>query len=197
MLSWQAQYVVCNKKFGLIFSAIELPDIGDSRRYSQFPGWREMQIRVITFRGPIFQKVRQKKMIRNIIGLIVGYVVGSVVNFGLIMANMAIMPAGTDFSTTEAVNAAMGSLQPVNFALVFLAHALGALVGAWVSTLIAVSHKLKIAIFIGALFLLGGIYAAVAINAPFWFEAADILFAYIPFALLGAKLGGAWKSTEL
>lgn len=136
-------------------------------------------------------------MLRNIIGFIVGYVVGSVVNFGLIMANMAIMPAGTDFSTPDAVNAAMSNLQPVNFALVFLAHALGALAGSWVAMLIAVSHKLKIAVLVGALFLLGGIYAAVAINAPFWFEAVDIILAYIPFALLGAKLGGAWKSTEL
>ena len=136
-------------------------------------------------------------MVRNILAVIVGWVAGSIVNFGLIMANMAMMPAGTDFSTPEGVNSAMGSLGPLNYALVFLAHALGALAGAWVASIIAVSHRLKVAIFVGVLFLLGGIYAAVAINAPFWFEAADILLAYIPFALIGAKLGGAWRSDEL
>ena len=136
-------------------------------------------------------------MVRNILGFIVGYLAGSAVNFGLIMANMAMMPSGTDFSTPEGVNASMANLGPINFALVFLAHALGTLVGAWIATLIAVSHRLKIALFVGVLFLLGGIYAAVAINAPLWFEAADILLAYIPFALLGAKLGGAWRSDEL
>ena len=136
-------------------------------------------------------------MVRNIIGFIVGYLAGTVVNFALIMASMRLAPAGSDFSTPEGVNAAMSNLQPINFAVVFLAHALGTLVGAWIAILIAVSHKLKIAIFIGVLFLLGGIYAAVVINAPFWFEAADILLAYIPFAMLGAKLGGAWKATEL
>lgn len=136
-------------------------------------------------------------MLRNVIGFIVGYLVGSVINFGLIMANMAMMPSGTDFSTPDGVNASMANLGPINFALVFLAHALGTLVGAWVATLIAVSHRLKIALFIGVLFLLGGIYAAVAINAPLWFEALDIVLAYIPFALLGAKLGGAWKAEEL
>ena len=46
-------------------------------------------------------------MVRNIIGFIAGYLVGSVVNIGIIMANMALMPAGMDFSTPEGVNAAM------------------------------------------------------------------------------------------
>jgi hypothetical protein len=136
-------------------------------------------------------------MVRNIIGFIVGYIVGTIVNFALIMANVALMPGGTDFTTPEGVNAAMANLQAINFAMVVLAHALGTLAGVWVAMLIAVSHKLKIAIFIGVLFLLGGIYAAVVINAPLWFEAADILLAYIPFAMFGAKLGGAWKASEL
>lgn len=133
-------------------------------------------------------------MVRNIIGFIVGWLVGSAVNFGLIMASMAIAPAGADFSTPEGVNAAMAQLGAINFATVFLAHALGTLVGALVASLIAVSHKLPIALGVGGLFLLGGIYAAVAIDAPLWFEAVDILFAYIPFAVLGAKLGGAGKT---
>src|SRR5688500_10203671 len=121
-------------------------------------------------------------MVRNIIGFIVGYVAGSIVNFGLIMVSMAMMPAGTDFSTPEGVNAAMGQLGPINFLLVFLAHALGAFVGALVAASIAVSQKLPIAVAIGVLFLLGGIYAAALIDAPLWFEAVDILLAYIPFA---------------
>jgi hypothetical protein len=133
-------------------------------------------------------------MLRNIIGFIVGYVVGSAVNFALIMASLAMAPAGSDFSTPDGVNAAMSQLGPINFAVIFLAHALGALVGSFVASLIAVSHKLPIAIAIGVLFLLGGIYAAIVIDAPLWFEAADVLLAYIPFAWLGAKLGGAGKT---
>lgn len=133
-------------------------------------------------------------MLRNIIGLIVGYIAGTAVNFGLIMANMAIMPAGTDFTTPEGVNAAMAQLGPVNYALVFFAHALGALVGALIASLIAVSHKFTIAMVIGVLFLCGGVYAAMVIDAPLWFEAADILLAYIPFAWIGAKLSGAGKT---
>jgi hypothetical protein len=133
-------------------------------------------------------------MLRNIIGLIVGYLAGSAVNFGLIMVNMALMPAGTDFSTPEGVNAAMAHLGPINYAVVFFAHALGALVGGLVVSLIAVSHKITLALVIGVLFLCGGIYAAIVIDAPLWFEAVDILLAYIPFAWLGAKLGGAGRT---
>ena len=132
-------------------------------------------------------------MVRNIIGFIVGYVAGSIINFGLIMLGLTLMPAGADFSTPEGANAAIGQMGPVNFAVVFLAHALGAFAGALVAASIAVSHKLPIGLAIGALFLLGGIYAAVVIDAPLWFEAVDILFAYIPFAYFGAKLGGAGK----
>ena len=130
-------------------------------------------------------------MLRNIIGFIVGYVAGSAVNFALIMVNMAaLMPAGTDFTTPDGINAAMANLQPLNFAVVFLAHALGTFVGVVVAMLIAVSQKYKIALCVGALFLSGGIYAALVIGAPLWFEAADILLAYIPMAYLGWKIAG-------
>ena len=129
-------------------------------------------------------------MVRNIIGFIVGYVAGTAVNFALIMANMALMPAGTDFSTPEGVNAVMAQMGPVNYLVVFLAHGLGAFVGAVVCSLIAVSHRFVLSLVIGALFMLGGIYAAAVIDAPLWFEAVDIVLAYIPMAWLGWKIAG-------
>ena len=51
-----------------------------------------------------------------------------------------------------------------------------------------------VSLVIGFFFLLGGIAAAWMIPAPVWFEAADILLAYIPMALIGARLGGAGRS---
>ena len=129
-------------------------------------------------------------MVRNIIGFIAGYLIGSVVNFALIMVNMALMPAGVDFSNPDGVNAAMAQMGTINYLVVFLAHGLGAFVGALVASMIAVSHRLALSIGIGVLFLLGGIYAAVVIDAPLWFEAVDILFAYIPMAWLGWKIAG-------
>ena len=129
-------------------------------------------------------------MVRNIIGFIAGYVVGSIVNFALIMTGLALMPAGTDFSTPEGINAAIAQMGPMNYAVVFLAHALGAFVGALIATLIATSYKLPLAIGIGVLFLFGGIYMAATVDAPLWFEALDLIIAYIPMAWLGWKVAG-------
>jgi hypothetical protein len=136
-------------------------------------------------------------MVRNILAVIAGIVVGSVVNMGLINLGHAIIPppAGVDLSTMESLAATIHLFEPKHYIFVFLAHALGPLVGTFVAMLIAVSHKMKIAIGLGVFFLLGGIAANVMIPAPMWYRALDIIVAYVPMALIGAKLGGAGKSS--
>jgi hypothetical protein len=67
------------------------------------------------------------------------------------------------------------------------------LVGVLVATLIAASYKFKIAMALGVVFLIGGIAAVIMLPAPLWFEALDLVFAYIPMAWIAAKLGGADK----
>lgn len=133
-------------------------------------------------------------MVRNIVGFIAGLIVGSLVNYALVMINIVLMPAGVDMMSPDGVGSAMAQMGAVNYIVIFLAHALGTLAGAAVAAAIATSSRFPIAMSIGALFLLGGIYAAYLIPAPLWFEAADVLLAYIPFAYLGAKLGGAAKA---
>ena len=134
-------------------------------------------------------------MVRNIVGVIVGIVVASIVNMALIAVGHAIvpLPPGADVSTMEKLSETIHLFGPQNFIFVFLAHALGPLVGTFVTMLIAVSHKMKIAIGMAVFFLLGGIAANVMIPAPFWFKAVDLIFAYIPSSLIGARLGGAAK----
>ena len=134
-------------------------------------------------------------MLRNILGVVAGLIVGGIVNMGLIMVSSAVIPppAGADLTTVEGLQAAMPLLEPKHFVFPFLAHALGTLAAALVACLIAVSHKMTIAIIIGALFLLGGIAASVMIPAPTWFKILDLVVAYIPMAWLGGKLGGAGK----
>ena len=135
-------------------------------------------------------------MIRNILGAIVGLVVGGLVNMGLVMVSSSVIPppAGADLTTVEGLTAAMPMLEAKHFIFPFLAHALGTLVAAAVACLIAVSHRMTIAMIIGVLFLIGGIAASVMIPAPLWFKALDIIVAYIPMALIGARIGGAGKS---
>lgn len=134
-------------------------------------------------------------MLRNIIGVIIGVVVATAINGLLIYIGPMVvpLPPGADNSTMEKLAETIHLFGPQNFIFVFLAHALGPLVGTFVTMKIAVSHKMKIAIGMAVFFLLGGIAASVMIPAPFWFKAVDLIFAYIPTALIGAKLGGAGK----
>ena len=131
-------------------------------------------------------------MVRNIIAVIAGILVGSIVNGFLINIDDLIipLPAGVDNTTLEGINAAMPLMEPKHFILPFVAHAAGTLVGALIASLIAVSHQFRISIGIGAFFLLGGMAAVAMIAAPLWFEALDLIFAYIPMAWLGWKLAG-------
>lgn len=129
-------------------------------------------------------------MVRNIIAVIAGILAGGVVNMGIITLGPMVIPSppGADMSTMEGVAAAMPLMEAKHFLVPFLAHALGSFVGALVAALIAVSHKMGIALGIGAFTMLGGIIAALMIPAPLWFEAVDLIFAYIPTAWIAGKL---------
>lgn len=135
---------------------------------------------------------------RNIIAVVAGIVVGSVVNMGLVSVGMAVvpLPEGADTSTMEGLREAMKSFTVVNFVFPFLAHAFGTLVGALVAAKIAVSHKMKFAIGIGAFFLLGGITMVAMCGGPMWFILLDLLIAYLPMGFLGGKLAGGKTPTD-
>ncbi|MFM7281994.1 MAG: hypothetical protein ACKO32_09470 [Planctomycetia bacterium] len=76
----------------------------------------------------------------------------------------------------------------------FLAHALGTLAGAFLAARFnrGTGLGLMAAQVVGALFLFVGISMVVMIpNAPLWFDALDLLVAYVPMALLGYALAGS------
>lgn len=132
-------------------------------------------------------------MLRNLFGIVVGLVLGSVVNMAFVTLSTSVIapPPGADMTTVEGLTAAMPLLEAKHFLFPFLAHALGTLVAALVAALIASSHKMRIAMGIGGLFLVGGIAASMMIPAPSWFIALDLIVAYLPMAWIGAKLGKA------
>ncbi len=129
-------------------------------------------------------------LVRNVIAVVAGLVFGSAVNMGLIMVSGSIipLPAGVDPSDMESLKASMHLFEAKHFLFPFLAHALGTLAGAWLAALIAVRHKMKIAIGIGAFFMLGGIMNVFMLPSPAWFIALDLIGAYIPMGLLGGTL---------
>jgi hypothetical protein len=129
--------------------------------------------------------------LKNILAIIAAVIGGSVVNIALVNLNGVLIPFpdGVDVSTMEALAASMTLFEPIHFLMPWLGHALGTLVGAFIATKLAVTHKMRFAMGIGVFFLAGGIANAVMLPAPMWFIAADLLLAYIPMAMLGARFG--------
>ena len=81
-----------------------------------------------------------------------------------------------------------------NYVPPFVAHAFGTLVGAFLAVKLAASHHGKIAFGIGVFFLFGGMVAASMIGGSKIFISVDLVFAYIPMAILGQRFAGGAKS---
>ncbi|MBK6472343.1 MAG: hypothetical protein IPF94_17000 [Betaproteobacteria bacterium] len=130
------------------------------------------------------------KFLRVLLAVVAGFVVGSVVNMALVTVSGRVIPppAGADVTTMEGVEGGSSSIQARHFIFPFMAHALGALVGALVACWLAPGKSPVPAYIVGGLFLLGGIANALMLPAPAWFVAADLLLAYVPAAWLGQAL---------
>ena len=135
-------------------------------------------------------------ILRNILAVIAGWIVGSIVNMGFIELGHAIvgLPEGSDISNMEGLKAAMENFESKHYIFPFIAHALGTLVGAYTAARIGVTNKKMLGLIVGVLFLLGGLYVAYTLPAPMWFNVIDLVFAYIPMALLAYKLVPSTKA---
>ena len=128
--------------------------------------------------------------IKNIIAVVIGAVLGSIANMGIIMLSSSIIPPpnGADVTTMEGLKATMHLFEPKHFIMPFLAHAIGTFVGALLAAVIAANNKMRCAIIVGILFLIGGITNVLMLPSPLWFSITDIVGAYIPIAYFAAKL---------
>ena len=129
-------------------------------------------------------------IIRNVLAVIAGLVVGSIVNMGIIAISGSIIPPpeGADVTTMEGLKATMHLFEPRHFIFPFLAHALGTLAGAIIAGIIAATHKMKFALAIGLLFMIGGIINVFTLPSPLWFSILDLAGAYIPMGWIGGKI---------
>jgi hypothetical protein len=130
---------------------------------------------------------RVLEFFRILLAVVAGLLVGSAINMGLILLGGKLVspPAGADVTTMEGLRATIHLFELRHFVFPFLAHALGTLGGAFVASFIASGHPALAAALVGALFLIGGIANVVLLPAPLWFDAVDLLFAYLPTAWLG------------
>ena len=132
-------------------------------------------------------------ILKNILAVVAGVILGSIVNRSLVMLGPSIIPPpeGVDMMTPEGLAEGMRLMTPKHFIFPFLAHALGALVGAFTAVKLAASHHLKLALGVSAWFLIGGVMMIQLIpSTPTWFATLDLIGAYLPMGWLGAKLAG-------
>jgi hypothetical protein len=131
-------------------------------------------------------------ILRNILAVIAGLVLGSAVNMGIILISGSVIPPpeGADVTTMEGLTASMHLFEPRHFLMPFLAHALGTLVGAYITALLAITNHIRLALVIGVFFIIGGTMNVFMLPSPMWFNVTDIALAYIPMAWIGGKLAG-------
>lgn len=136
--------------------------------------------------------------LKNILAVVAGWIVGSLVNMGLIQLGYQLYPIeGLDPNDMEAFAEIMPTLSAEHFIFPFLAHALGALVGAAIAAMIAATHKMRMALIVGVIFLIGGIAVNIMLPGPTWFAAVDILLAYIPMAWIGGKMAERFSGPKV
>ena len=128
--------------------------------------------------------------LRNVLAVIAGAVIGMMVNGSIIKISGSIIPypEGVDVNIFENLKANMHRFEPRHFIMPFLAHAIGTFVGALITALIAATYKMKFALVIGLLSMIGGISAVYMLPAPTWFDIIDLVGAYIPMAWMAGKL---------
>ncbi|HQW65468.1 MAG TPA: hypothetical protein PLJ23_00425 [Gemmatimonadales bacterium] len=131
--------------------------------------------------------------LRNTLAVVAGVAVGAVLNGLLITISPSLIPPpeGVDVTNTEALQRGIHLFQPQHFVMPWLAHALGTLVGAFVTYRLAASHRGRLPYLVGGLFFIGGVSATMMIPAPVWFIALDLIGAYFPMAWLATRLGGS------
>ena len=128
--------------------------------------------------------------VRNTLAFIAGFVALALAKYAATKLGNAVIPppVGVDLSTMEGFKAAIPLYAATQWLPVFFEHAVGSMVGGAVAALVAVSHRMKLALGIGALHMVGGLVAAMMLPFPIWVVVVDLVAMYLPMAWLGGKL---------
>ena len=129
-------------------------------------------------------------ILKNSLAVLLGIIIGGFLNGQIINLGPSIIPPpeGFDLTKMEDLKSAMHLMTPKHFIFPFLAHAVGSFIGGLIAALVAKNHKMKFALAIGCVFLVGGIIMVIMLPSPLWFTLLDLLVAYIPFAYFGGRL---------
>jgi hypothetical protein len=130
--------------------------------------------------------------VRNTLAFLGGFVALAVAKYAATALGNAVIPppAGVDLSTIEGFKAAIPLYEAKQWIPAFFEHAVGSMAGGAMTAFLAASHRMKLALGIGALHMLGGIAAAVMLPFPGWVVAVDLVAMYLPMAWVGGTLAG-------
>ena len=136
-----------------------------------------------------------KRILKNIFAVILGWIIGSLLNMGLVeLGNLVFPIKGVNRNSMEELAIVIPTLNSTYFIFPFLAHALGTFLGAFIAWNIASSHKMRIAMTIGGLFLLGGFAVNYLLPGPKRFTILDLTLSYLPMAYFGGFLASFYSN---
>ena len=139
-----------------------------------------------------------KSILRSVIAIILGLVVGSFANMGTILLGHQLIPVpdGADVSSIKGLQATIHLFEPKHFIFPLLAHAVGTFVGALLAGFICSTRPLRHCMIIGVAFLIGGIINVFSLPTSAVVNTIDLVFAYIPMALLAYWIVSRMKKTH-
>ena len=127
-------------------------------------------------------------MLRTVLAVPAGLIAGGIVISIVQIAAITLLPVPEGVPTDRAL-IEPGDIPAVNMAAVLIAWAAGAFIGGGTAARIARQAKRRLALIVGAFFLIAGIYNMATIPSPLWFWVLGILL-FLPSAHLGASLLG-------
>ncbi len=133
-----------------------------------------------------------KPIVKNIIAVIVGLIVGMSANMLLVYLGMSVVdyPETVTMKDSDTIGQSIraGEFEFKHYIFPFIAHSMQALLGAFICTKIAASNYFKLAMLIGVISLIGGIWNSMILGTSFVANIIDWI-AYLPMAYLGWRLG--------
>lgn len=131
-------------------------------------------------------------IVKNALAILAGFAAGFVVHMALLYLGMSIIPGppGIDPMDPQSIIDNAHLFENKHFVFPFIAHAGGTLASGIVAAKLAANNGMRLALGLGAFWLIGGIMNLMSIPHPTWFAVLDLTVAYIPMGWLGGKLAG-------
>jgi len=109
-------------------------------------------------------------VLRNICAVLVGLIAGMAFNMALVMLDSLLypMPEGLEFDDAEGMAIYIESLPLIALLIIMLAHVGQAFVGGLVAASISRTSPMLVAMIVGSLSLLGGIFNMMNMPLPAW-----------------------------